>query len=958
AVVADWSAGGSGDGLGGRVPPDLAWQPELWRRLVARVPVMPPHERHAAVVAHLREGPAGELPARVSLFGHTRLSRSEIELVGALGEHREVHLWLPHPSDRLWAALADLRGPVVRAEDRSHEAVGHPLLASLGRDLREVQRGLATLDLSDEPVAGTITPPGTLLGWLQSDLRANAAPADPGSRVLAAGDRSVQLHAAHGPARQVEILREVILGLLADDPTLEPRDVLVMCPDIEAYAPLIEAAFGLGDVVGAEGHPAHGLRVRLADRALDQTNPLLGIASTLLDLAGGRAGVGEILDLAHTEPVRRRFGLREDDLEQLAEWAAETGVRWGFDAAHREPFGLGDYAANTWEFGLDRLLTGVALSDDAGSWLEATLPLDDVGSGAIDLLGRLTELVHRLRAVTDRLTGEHPPAHWLDTLEEGIESLTAVGPADGWQRGQLLRELGRVRDAADGVASGMLRLPDVRALLGDRLAGRPTRANFRSGSLTVATLVPMRSVPHRVVCLLGLDDGVFPRVGTLDGDDLLARTPVTGERDLRTEDRQLLLDAILATTETLVITWTGADVYSGQPRPPAVPLGEIADALDLTAVTADGRPVSEAVTVRHPLQPFDARNLTPGALVPEQPFSFDRAVLAGATAALRERTPVPPLLDGPLRVAGAGGEAEGDVGLEELLGFWRSPVRGFFRQSLDLALPRDPRDAAPLDDGLPVEVDQLVQWQVGDRILGDLLRGIHPDQARQREFRRGVVPPKWLGWRLLDEVVGKARPIGAEGLRLRGGLPARAADIDVDLGGGRRLRGTVGDLFGDRLVTAHYGRLGAGHRLQSWIRLLALAATDEDRSWSALTLGRAGGSRGGGFALSQLGPLDHTAIEALRELVSLRDAGLAAPLPLPLKSSLTYARNRRTGADHAEALEKAGWDWRDGRFPGEQSEPEHVRVWGERAPLPEPERFAELAFRVWSPLLTAEQGSW
>jgi exodeoxyribonuclease V gamma subunit len=949
-LIADWSAGGSGDGVGGVVPDDLAWQPELWRRLVARVPVMAPHERQRAVVAHLEEGPAGDLPARVSLFGHTRLSASEIELIGALGRHRDVHLWLPHPSAPLWDALRGMAsaGPVLRVEDRSHEAVDHPLLATLGRDVREVQRSLAVLDVVDAEVAGAVEAPATLLGLLQADLRANRV-GDP-TRRLEPGDRSVQLHAAHGPARQVEVLREVVLGLLADDPDLEPRDVLVMCPDIESYAPLLEAAFGLADVVGEHGHPAHRLRVRLADRSAEQTNPLLGIATTLLDLAGGRAGVGEVLDLAHTAPVRRRFGLREEDLDQIGSWAADTGVRWGFDAAHRGPFGLSDFAANTWEFGLDRLLTGVALSDDAGAWLDATLPLDDVGSGAIDLAGRLTELVHRLRAVTDRLVGEHPVADWLDALLDGVDSLTAVSAEDGWQRGQLTRELGRVRAAAEGSASGTLRLPDVRALLGDRLAGRPTRANFRTGSLTVATLVPMRSVPHRVVAVLGLDDGVFPRGGSVDGDDLLARSPMTGERDLRTEDRQLLLDAIGSATQTLVVTWTGADIYSGAHRPPAVPLGELIDALDLTAQSPDGGSASAFVTTSHPLQPFDLRNLVPGAIVEGTPFTFDRSALVGARAAVSERVPRPALLDGPLPVA-----TSGDVSLEEVLAFWAHPARGFFKQSIDVALPYDQE---PLQDGLPVEVDQLVQWGAGERILDDMLRGVHPDQARQREFRRGVVPPKWLGWRLLDGIVTKARPIGAEALRLRGGQEARAVDVDVDLGGDRRLRGTVGDLYGDRIVRVHYSRLNAGHRLQSWLRLLALAASDEDRAWSALALGRAGGRSGTGVGLSQLGPLDHTAREVLRELVSLREAGLAEPLPLPLKSSLVYARHRRTGMDHSAALDKAGWEWRGGRFPGEQAEPAHVRAWGDRAPLPQPERFAELAERVWSPLLAAEQGSW
>ena len=961
ALLAAW-ADSPGDVTA--LPADLAWQPELWRRLVAAVGGPDPVERQRATVASLRSEPgAFDLPERLSLFGHTRLPSTEIELLAALGEHRDVHLWLPHPSPVLWDALGDVEGGAVpRREDRSVERVAHPLLATLGRDTRELQRSLAAIPLVDEPVSAALEAPATLLGWLQGDLRANAV-GDRRARTVAEHDRSVQVHACHGPARQVEVLREVLLGLLSDDPTLEPRDVLVMCPDVETYAPLIEACFGLADVVGPAGHPAHRLRVRLADRALDRTNPLLDLASRLLDLAGGRAGVGDVLDLAHLEPVRRRFRFREDDLQQLGDWAREAGVRWGFDAAHRSEFGLQDYVANTWEFGLDRLLAGVTMSEDAGTWLDRTLPLDDVGSGDIDLVGRLTEFVDRVREATDRLVGTHPLEEWLSALGEGVAVLTDVPATEVWQSGQVQRLLGQVRETAADRSDVAVRLPDVRALLGDRLEGRPTRANFRTGTLTVATLVPMRSVPHRVVCLLGLDDGVFPRSGITDGDDVLARDPLTGERDPRSEDRQLFLDAILAATETLVVTYSGAGEYTGQPKPPAVPLGELLDALDTTATAARGDSVSDQVSVHHPLQPFDARNLIAGELVPQRAFTFDRAALAGATAA-RVQQPVAPFLPGPLVPA-----APDDVVLEDLLAFWKSPVRAFLRDRLDLAIPREEE---LLDDGMPVEIDNLLQWGVGERVLHDLLGGLDVETARQHEWRRGVLPPGFLGWRVLADLIGKAEPLARQALTLRT-RPATAVDIDVDLGDGRRLRGTVPQVYGDRLVPVSFSRLGATHRLQSWIQLLALAASDEDRAWSAHTIGRPTNSRSRvPYGHSQLGPLDHRAAALLRDLVALRDAGLTEPLPFPLKSSLTYARQRRTHGTSDEAVDKAGWDWRDGRFPGECSDAEQVRTWGAKAPIPglsqaplsgeafdgETHRFGALAMRVWSPLLVAEQGSW
>ena len=219
-------------------------------------------------------------------------------------------------------------------------------------------------------------------------------------------DRSVQVHSCHGPARQIDVLREVLLGLLADDPTLEPRDILVMCPDIETYAPLIVADFGLGDVIQGV-HPAHRLRVRLADRSLIQTNPLLGVASQLLQLAGSRVTASEVLNFAQAAPVRARFGFTDDDLEDITRWVRQANIRWGFDQEHRKPFGV-DFVHNTWRFGIDRVLAGVAMSDDSHAWIDATLPLDDVGSNRVELAGQLAEYVDRLQRTVDSLTGTRP----------------------------------------------------------------------------------------------------------------------------------------------------------------------------------------------------------------------------------------------------------------------------------------------------------------------------------------------------------------------------------------------------------------------------------------------------------------------------------------------------------------------------------------------------------------------
>ena len=930
-LLADWEAGLDTDGAGHLLDPDLVWQAELWRRLVGRVDAPSPVERHRAVVEALAADPSvSSLPPRLSLFGHTRLPTTEVQLLSALARHRQVDLWLPHPSDTVWRALTGVTGggPVARSDDSSHLRVGHPLVASLGRDLRELQRTLgAASAVHDEAVLHEPADrPDTLLAALQKDLGADAVPQRP--RDAAPTDGSIQVHACHGAARQVEVLREVVLGLLADDPTLEPRDVIVMCPDIEAYAPLLEATFGLGGLPGSgQWHPGQQLQVRLADRSLVQTNPLLAVVARLLDLAGGRAQASVVLDLAAMAPVRRRFGFSDDDLESIGRWVRSAGVRWAFDAEHRDPFGLTEYPQNTWRFGLDRMLAGVAVSADAQRYFGTALPLDDIGSSDISLVGRLSELTSRLQQLTDRLTGTHPLAHWVEALRDGLAQLTDVGWGEEWQTHQAERELAGL----DQAGSLDLRLPDVRALMAERLSGRPTRANFRTGSITICTMVPMRSVPHRVVCLLGLDDGSFPRAGSIDGDDVLARRPLTGERDLRSEDRQLLLDAIMAATERLVITYAGADEVSGHPRPPAVPLGELLDTLDLTRA-GSGR----AVVVRHPLQTFDARNFRAGDLGTPQSFSFDPAARDAALRA--RRPPSSPASIADLRLDPLPPD---DVDLAQLVAFLRHPVREFCRRRLDLEVFESDDEVL---DTLPVELDHLQRWEIGDRMLRDRLRGISAADAVHMEWRRGHAPPGRIGWREVQQVAQTVDTVAADAFAVRGDQPGDSRDVDIDLGGGRRLRGTVADVHGDRAVSVSYSSLGARHHVEAWVSLLALTLAEPQVRWSAGAVGR---ERTGSARLVLTGVDGSTARAALLDLVALYDLGMRLPLRLPLKTGFA-ARRSAHFADR---------EW-SGTF-AERDDRSHVQVWGSHAPLsvltdgPSETSLMTLAARLWTPIMAA-----
>jgi exodeoxyribonuclease V gamma subunit len=992
--------------------PTPAWQGYLWRLLRSRLGVPSPAERFADAARRLVEAPdLLDLPERLSLFGLTRLPASYLELLQAVACGRQVHLFLLHPSGRLWdevaAADPSPAAGLGRGDDPTAGLAGNPLLRSWGRDAREMQLVLAARGVTGgeyRPVHQATTPV-SILGRIQADIRSDRQPPGPpmGGHedqrpVLALTDGSLQVHACHGRARQVEVARDALLHRLAADETLEPRDVIVMCPDIETFAPLIHAAFGPDDPMapidtGGEDAPGTGLprlRVRLADRSVRQTNPLLSVAAQLLQFAGARFTASEVLDLASRPPVARRFRFDQDDLSTLEQWVAETGIRWGLDAEHRRPWALQKVEANTWAAGLDRLLLGVTMAEGDGRLFGGTLPYDDVPSSAVDLAGRFAELIQRLGATVDRLTGRQPVSAWVNALVTGTELLAVSAPSEQWQREQLRRVMAEAAevaesagaeaaDGAEGAEAGVadvagvapeLSLAEVRDLLDSRLQGRPTRANFRTGDLTVCTLVPMRSVPHRVVVLLGLDDGAFPRHPETDGDDLLLASPRVGDRDARSEDRQLLLDAVLAATEHLIITYSGRDERTNRTRPPAVPVAELLDAVDATFRLDDGTPARRQVVVEHPLQPFDPRNFTPGELCRDDAWSYDRVHLAGSRAFARQ-APANPWLPGPLPPLD-----EPVLQLDDLVRFVQHPVQAFLRRRLGLYLS-DPSDE--LQDALPIDLDSLEKWGVGDRLLQARLAGTDPERATAAERARGLLPPGHLADEVLTGIQEEVDLLvtAIAGLGFRPG-PADSLDIHLDLPDGRGLIGTVADSRAGTILVCTYSRLAAKHRLGAWVRFLAVSAARPELDMTVITVGR-GRTGNQPPQVARLFSFGTTTAErrqrALNELgviLDLYGRGLAAPLPLACKTSAAWAEARHTGKEEFEAGRIAGSEWADGNFP-ERNDAEHRYVWGKECefarltqqapaadergsgwPPSETSRFGTLAGRLWYPLIAHE----
>lgn len=1000
-MVRDWLNDKSVNAEGATLPAGAAWQAELWRAVRAHVAQSSPPERSVDALDALAALPfSPELPERLCLFGLTALPASYAEVLHALARRRQLHLLLLHPSDRLWARIHAQVGPSpgarpgrlpLRSEDASRQTPSNPLLASWGRDARELQLVVVpVLDRASEHRALPAGEPSSLLARIQADVRADLPPGEDGRAELASEDRTLQIHACHGRTRQVEVLRDALLHLLADDPTLEPRDIVVMCPDIEQFAPLVHAAFErrAGATATASGPASDDssdlpdLRIRLADRALRQTNPVLRITAELLELADSRVTASRVLDLAARGPVRRRLRFDDEALDRMQTWVAQAAIRWGLDGEHRGRFDLRGVTANTWRAGLDRLLLGVAMADEQMRSFHGVVPVDNVEGVELDLAGRLAELVERLGAAFAAFDEPQDIAAWRATITTAVESLTATPESERWQHLQLDRILDDLVAAAGtskGSSGTLLTLADVRSLLEPLLAGHPTRANHRTGDLTVCTLVPMRAVPHRVVCLLGLDDGDFPRRALPDGDDLTELQPRVGDRDRRSEDRQLLLDALLSATQTLLITYTGRDERTNEPRPPAVPVSELLDVIDRTAQCPDGGAASSAVVIPHPLQPHDPQNFQPGRLVAGRPFGFDPVAREGAVALAEGASTPPAFVSEPLPPP----NERADAALSDLISFLQHPVKAFLRQRLQVVLGGRADEPS---DAIPVELDALERWQLGDELLGLRREGRDTRRWVDHTRARGLLPPGALADTAIERLRGEVDAVLAtadEHIEHHEQADAEGRqtppEVAVELGEGRLLTGSVPEIRGEVVLQITYSRVKAKQRLASWANLLAITAAHPERAWSAVLVGR-GRATGTAtcFRIAPLGPTPEerkrAALRQLGRLVDLHDRGLCEPLPLYCATSAAWSAARfDPEAAPTDAAAKASAAWTTGwRFPCEDRDPEHVLVLGgvvefERLldepamgeelawQTGEPSRFGALAQRLWQPLLEREE---
>ena len=964
------------------------WQRLLWQaaeRLGGEAPHRATRMRDAT--ARLRSGEAAALPNQpLRFFGLSSFPPVWLEWLGALSQHVDVELYALCPSPEFWA---DVRRKVKREKDfrglepglvdealRGGMDEGHPLLASLGRSARDLQVVLESLpdayeeqrtDLFLDPLGEVESPeeaePAPALHVLQSDVLAVRSPTQREPRALRPGDDSLQFHSCHGGMRQVEVLREVLLGLLQDHPHLEPRDIVVMTPDIERFAPLIAAVFsdgardaeesleGAGSVSWGPGGTPRVPWV-VADRAARHSNPVAEVALRLLALASGRAEAREVVELLSLPPVRARFGLDAEGLEMARGWLGDAGARWGLDAAHREARGGPRDAQNTWEFALQRLVLGVAMAESAGLWA-GVAPLDAAEGSDTEHVGAVVAFIKVLTEQSRRLAAPRSLEEWVSAVGSAVELLIELDDDHAWQERQVRDELeGLLKESAIVQERPQLTLEAVQALLDGRLSGASGRDYLPTGAVTFCSMVPMRSVPYRVVCLLGMDDGTFPRSPTRVGFDLTAVKPRLGDRDPRQEDRYLLLEALLAARDHVVVLFQGRDPNSNEPTPPAVPIGELLDVVDITFTSPSG-PASMALTREHALQAFSRESFEASACADgseSAPWSFDPRLLRAVQRAESRRTE-PVFLSRDLPEP-----ALPTLDVVELAEALARPARFLLRQRLGV---RARVEEAPLSNREPVELNGLEAWSLKDALMRGTQGGGSLDEVRAFALASGSLPLGEAGRQELSQRSSEVQGVLAEAEAFQGELESQFVPVDLVVGG-IRLQGTLGPFYGNTRVHPTVSGEKPRQLLRCWVELLVAVASGAIPEARAVYVSVKSGEPA---VLGVDTPSD--ALATLELLVRVYQRCCTQAVPLFEKTSWVMAKElQKGGLDSEEAVAKglanAEEAWDGYRFP-ESQEPEHQTVWGERSPLhgeglagANP-AFVELAWAVWAPVVSARR---
>ncbi len=852
---------------------DEKWQAGLWKRLVKDTG--PIHRAHLIENFYDRLGKDPEtakvLPERIEIFGISALPPFHINFFSKISTYTEVNLFLLNPCRQYWGDIMSqkeesrLKRKGIDPEE-AYITRGHPLLSSLGRSGREFFDMLTDIGCPEEPLFKNMNKK-TMLSCLQSHIL-NLEHQDK-KILIKKDDASIQLHSCHSPMREIEVLHDRILFMLEQDKNLKPHDIIVMTPDINTYSPFIKAVFDSPE------NENRKIPFSISDVSLLSGNSIINTFLSLIDISRGRFGVTEVIPILESPAVRKKFSFSETDFSLIKSWLEKTRIRWGIDSKNRSNLGLPPTDENTWQSGLDRLLLGYAMPGQGRDMFEGILPFDDIEGSGAQTLGRFIRFTEALFSLSKTFSTAKTLQQWSSSLLKILN--TFFNPDD--ESIQKMRSLTEAIFELENIQklSGFkesLSLEVIREHLKTILRQKSSSSGFMVGSVTFCSMEASRSMPARVICIIGMNDGTFPGLTYKPGFNLISTKPKPCDPSSKNEDRYLFLETLISAEDKLYISYIGQHVRDNSIIPPSVIISELMDCLEETFILPE-KELRRYLLTKHPLQPFSPFYFEKGSHL----YSYSAEYLKCAetlsenintdTAFIENSLPLPE-------------EEFKTVDIRDLSNFFANPSRFLLQNRLNLSLEIQEES---FEDRENFTLKGLERYAVDQALLTGLSAGLSRENLFKIAVARGMLPHGTVG----ESTYGTAFKNVDEFLRsleiFTKGKEIRTFSLDIKLGD-FILKGNINNLYENTLVKYRCARIKPGDIISLWIEHLALGiAAPMEKNSSILS----GFSDKRTFEAWQFDYPDDSK-NILLGLLKLYYKGLKGPLPFFPEASFAYVK--------------------------------------------------------------------
>ena len=577
------------------------WQANLWRKLSYGKEISHRAWLRRTLIQKIEKEPfnINNFPDRVSIFGISYLPPFYLDVFVEISRLTQVNFFIMNPCEAYWAEIVSdreikkIQGQYSYERDTAETLyleMGNRLLASmglLGKHFFSMISGLQCRTYEQFEAYDD----QSILHKIQSDILQLK---DRKTRDAYDLDASIQIHSCHSPMREIEILHDNLLAMFEESPELLPKDIVVMTPDIGSYAPFIQAVFD------TQTDDTHRIPFTIADQNIKKEGRAIDGFMSILDLKKSRLGSLQVMKLLEFPGIKEKFDIAESDVEIIENWIRKTNIRWGQHSEHRHALGLPAFSENTWKAGIERLLLGYAMPGYDRRMFSKILPYDHIEGSEAKILGKLLEFLDQLFACVDSFNTPRTLRHWHSKLIEILEQFFAPDEETEREIQVLHKIIDSLPNAQD--VSGFAHPVDIdviRSYVDNLLEYEHFGTGFMTGGVTFCAMLPMRSIPFKVICLLGLNSDAFPRESKKLSFDLMAKNPKIGDRSRRNDDKYLFLEALISARNTLYISYVGQSIQDNSKIPPSVLVSQLMDYIK------EGFGLSEdQVITYHKLQAF------------------------------------------------------------------------------------------------------------------------------------------------------------------------------------------------------------------------------------------------------------------------------------------------------------------------------------------------------------------